>query len=67
MVAGKGSKKQRDRAQAHRDAAEGLSGAKNRQAQIHAQEKRPPRMKMLGARARLKALVATEESLAKMR
>ena len=67
MMAANGSKKQKDRAQAHRDAAEGMSGTKNRQTQIHAQGKRPPRMRMLGARAWLKALVAAEESLAELR
>ena len=67
MMAANGSKKQKYRAQAHRDAAEGMSRAKNRQTQIHAQGKRAPRMKMLGTRAWLKALAAAEESLTEFR
>ena len=66
-MAAKGSKKQKDRVQAHRGAAEGMSGAKNRQTQIHAQGKRPLSMRMLGAWVWLKALVAAEEGLAELR
>ena len=61
------SRKQKDRAQAYFDAAEGMTGMKNKQAQIDARGKRPLRMKMLEARAWLKALVAVEERLAKLR
>ena len=67
MMAASCSRKQKDRAQGCLNAAEGMAGMKNRQTQIDARGKRPLRMKMLRARAWLKALVAAEESLAALR
>ena len=67
MMAVSCSRKQKDRAQGYLDAAEGAAGTKNKQTQIDSWGKRPSRMKMLEARAWAKALIAAEESLAKLR
>ena len=43
MATVKGSKKQKNRAQEYLDAAEGMTGMKNKQAQVDFQKKAPPR------------------------